>query len=129
MIIAVSASAFEHNRARCLEAGADDFLPKPFRHERLLELLSTWLGLTLVYADARAEDRGAPQARTAPPPAECLQTMLDAARRGDRERLIKQVRDAEGLGYVRFAADVRTLVEGFEMRKLRHWLESLRDAS
>jgi hypothetical protein len=55
--------------------------------------------------------------------------MLDAARRGDRERLIKQVRDAEGLGYVRFAADVRALVEGFEMRKLRHWLESLRDAS
>ncbi|MGH8563840.1 MAG: ATP-binding protein [Gammaproteobacteria bacterium] len=129
LIIAVSASAFEHNRARCLEAGADDFLPKPFRHERLLELLSTGLGLTLVCADARAEARDAPQALPAPPPAECLQTMLKAARRGDRERLIEQARDAEELGYVEFAADVRTLVEGFEMRKLRHWLESLRDPS
>ena len=130
LIIAVSASAFEHNRARCLEAGADDFLPKPFRHERLLELLSTGLGLTLVYADARAEDRGEPQARTAPPPpAECLQTMLEAARRGDRERLIEQARDAEELGYAPFAAHVRALVEGFKMRKLRHWLESFRDAS
>ncbi|MGH8563839.1 MAG: CHASE domain-containing protein [Gammaproteobacteria bacterium] len=129
LIIAISASAFEHNRARCLEAGADDFLPKPFRHERLLELLSTGLGLTLVHVDARAEERGAPQARTAPPPAECLQAMLEAARRGDRERLIEQARDAEGLGYARFAADVRTLVEGFKMRKLRHWLESLREPS
>ena len=64
-----------------------------------------------------------------PPPAEWLQTMLEAARRGDRERLIEQARDAEELGYARFAADVRTLVEGFEMRKLRHWLQSLRDAS
>jgi len=129
LIIAVSASAFEHNRARCLEAGADDFLPKPFRHERLLELLSKGLGLTLVYADASAEERDAAQAPHAPPPAECLQTMLEAARRGDRERLIEQARDAEELGYARFAADVRTLVEGFEMRKLRHWLESLRDTS
>ena len=129
LVIAVSASAFEHNRARCLEAGADDFLPKPFRHERLLELLSKGLGLTLVYADARAEDRGAPQALQAPPPAECLQTMLEAARRGDRERLIEQAREAEKLGYARFAADVRALVEGFKMKKLRHWLESLRDTS
>ncbi len=129
LIIAVSASAFEHNRARCLEAGADDFLPKPFRHERLLELLSTGLGLTLVYADARGEERGAPQALQAPPPAECLQTMLEVARRGDRERLIELARDAEDLGYARFAADVRALVEGFKMRKLRHWLESLRDTT
>ena len=129
LVIAVSASAFEHNRARCLEAGADDFLPKPFRHERLLELLSTGLGLTLVYADARAEDWGAPQALQAPPPAECLQTMLEAARRGDRERLIEQAREAEKLGYAPFAAHVLALVEGFKMKKLRHWLESLRDAS
>jgi CheY-like chemotaxis protein len=128
LIIAVSASAFEHNRARCLEAGADDFLPKPFRHGRLLELLSTGLGLTLVYADASADEGGAPQALQVPP-AERLRTMLEAARRGDRERLIGQARDAEELGYVRFAADVRALVEGFKMRKLRHWLESLRDTS
>ncbi len=129
LIIAVSASAFEHNRALCLEAGADDFLPKPFRHERLLELLSTGLGLTLVYADASAEERGAPQALQVPPPAECLQTMLEAARRGDRERLIEQARDAEELGHTQFAADVRALVDAFKMRKLRHWIESLRDAS
>jgi len=128
LIIAISASAFEHNRARCREAGADDFLPKPFRHERLLELLSTGLGLTRVYADARAEERGAPPAPHAPP-AEWLQTMLEAARRGDRERLIEQAREAEGLGYARFATDVRALVEGFKMRKLRHWLDSLRDTS
>jgi len=55
--------------------------------------------------------------------------MLEAARRGDRERLIEKAREAEELGYARFAADVRTLVEGFEMRKLRHWLESLRNTS
>jgi CheY-like chemotaxis protein len=64
-IIAISASAFEHHRARCLAVGADDFLAKPFRREKLLHLLSTHLGLELrCSADAMAHS--APAENVAP---------------------------------------------------------------
>ena len=131
VIIVISASAFEHNRARCLEVGADDFLPKPFREDRLLSLLSTHLGLTLLYANVGSQDRPADGSVRAVelrvPPAEHLQILLDSARRGDRKGLLEQAGRVAQLGecYQPFATEVRSLAEGFKMKKLRQWLESL----
>jgi CheY-like chemotaxis protein len=42
-IIAVSASAFGEDRERALEAGVDDFLPKPYTADDLREMLARWL--------------------------------------------------------------------------------------
>jgi two-component system, sensor histidine kinase len=38
-IIALTANAFESDKHRCLEAGMDDFLPKPFKFEALRQAL------------------------------------------------------------------------------------------
>ena len=43
-IIAVTAHAFESDRQRCLDAGMDDYLAKPFRQIDLLGILERWLG-------------------------------------------------------------------------------------
>jgi CheY-like chemotaxis protein len=43
-IIAITAKALKHDRARCLEAGASDYLSKPIDLEILLETLSRWIG-------------------------------------------------------------------------------------
>jgi len=42
-IIALTASALESDRARCLRAGMDDFMSKPIKREDLAKLLDTWL--------------------------------------------------------------------------------------
>ncbi|MGI9423437.1 MAG: ATP-binding protein [Hyphomicrobiaceae bacterium] len=39
-IIAVTANAFSEDRDRCLAAGMDDYLAKPFEHQQLAELIS-----------------------------------------------------------------------------------------
>jgi PAS domain S-box-containing protein len=42
-LIAVTANALKGDRERCLEAGFDDYLAKPFRPEELRAALSRWL--------------------------------------------------------------------------------------
>ena len=45
-IIAMTAHAMRENKVICLEAGMDDFLPKPYTREGLLSMASKWLELS-----------------------------------------------------------------------------------
>ncbi|MGK4008709.1 ATP-binding protein [Sorangium sp. So ce1036] len=64
VVVAMTASAFEHNRSLALEAGCDDFLSKPFRDADLFALLSRHLGARFTYEEQPAEAPPAPAART-----------------------------------------------------------------
>jgi FOG: CheY-like receiver len=43
-IVAMTASAMESDRKKCLDCGMNDFLPKPFRAEQLIQITAKWLG-------------------------------------------------------------------------------------
>jgi CheY-like chemotaxis protein len=53
-IIAMTASSMEGERARCLEAGMDDYLTKPLRNRILKDALDRWTSAVPVAAPAHA---------------------------------------------------------------------------
>ncbi len=64
IILALTASVFEHERTEILASGSDDFIMKPFRVETVLEKLGTHLGLRYLHEPERAS--AAPAAGAGP---------------------------------------------------------------
>jgi len=51
VIVALTASAFERDRAMILSGGCDDFVRKPFREEEIFDMLAKHLGLRFEYEE------------------------------------------------------------------------------
>lgn len=103
-VVAITASAFEEEKNRILEIGADGYIRKPFNIGELLETIRSVLGIEYVYKDEgeRAghvdEGAGADDAfffRSLPP--ELLERIMDATVSADYDLLMTLVEETEKL--------------------------------
>ncbi len=107
VIVALTASAFESDRAVILSGGCDDYVRKPFREEEIFDTLAKHLGVRFVYEEAAepigvtaeaAEGMLTTEALVALP-ADWVTSLHHAATRLDAELildLLDQIREKNG---------------------------------
>ncbi|MEH1907863.1 hybrid sensor histidine kinase/response regulator [Nostoc sp.] len=121
-IIVSSASVFETDQNRSLEAGGDTFLNKPVQVDELLHQLEFNLGLAWIYQQSESEinslaiisDR--PSDKLTPPAPDVLQELLTLASKGNFNAILKLADQLEqtDTNLAPFANQLRQLARQFD---------------
>jgi signal transduction histidine kinase/ligand-binding sensor domain-containing protein/CheY-like chemotaxis protein len=130
-IVALTASAFEHERGTILEQGANDFVTKPFREDTIFEKVGEFLGVRYRYEEAAPvkepvteSDDAELAGRLAALPVELVRELYDAMAGGDRKaatRVAERIAETDE----RLAGVVQARVRAYELDELLTVIESL----
>lgn len=125
-IIAVTASAYEEDRARILEAGCDDFVRKPFTETDIYGMMEKHLHVSYLYEELKPlsaeKSRGTSPADLADLPPEWIEALRGAATRGRVQEILTLVDQIE-TSHPRLAEGLRTLVEKYEFMQILNLTE------
>jgi CHASE2 domain-containing sensor protein/nitrogen-specific signal transduction histidine kinase/DNA-binding NarL/FixJ family response regulator len=129
-ILVSSASVFDFDQQRSLQAGAMAFLPKPLDIETLLATLQDALQFQWIYAQsdaaADATHSGDAEPIIVPPSAALLEQLNHLAMMGDVqaiEGILSQVTENQP-ALVPFAAELRKLTASYQMGRMRKFLRA-----
>ena len=119
-IIMLSASTFDYHQQQSLEAGCDDFLPKPFRIETLFEKLEKHLGLTWIYEEASKVSSEVNIMTLKGPSREQASVLLDLVMQGDMDGIIEyaQQLEASEAQLAPFAQRIQQLADELQDEKI-----------
>lgn len=127
IVIVSSASVFEADQYRSIEAGGNDFLPKPVLATELLEKLKKHLQLEWIYE----EQKSLPQSTIedgqliAPPPA-ALAILQELAMKGNFKGIAKQAAllEQQDQKYISFARKLHQLAKTFQDQEILTLIQS-----
>ncbi|RKZ85521.1 MAG: hypothetical protein DRR19_16260 [Candidatus Parabeggiatoa sp. nov. 1] len=125
VVIATSASVFEEDHQKSLVAGANAFLPKPIKADRLFEQLQQHLVVEWVYENAQSKTSQIAQPLVPPPP-ETVSELFELAMGGDLETIEEratQLAQADEK-FAPFATELRGFIKRFQVDNMCDWLES-----
>ncbi|MDF0553653.1 CHASE3 domain-containing protein [Kamptonema sp. UHCC 0994] len=131
IVIVSSASVFETDQYKSLDAGANAFLPKPVQVSELFELLQKKLDLSWVYAESTSSQfttQSIPKISNLEslviPPAVWIEALYDLAKKGNLKAVLKKAEELKKLDeeWVPFADEVTRLAKGFQEKQLQSFL-------
>ena len=132
VVVAVSASAMEHERQQYLDMGFERFIDKPLRDERVFACLADLLEVEFVYAEPDAEDStGNIALGDLVLPGDILTQLREAAEQANVTELERVLDDlGEGAPELsRFASHLRGLSQDFRMNDILGILEQIKEHS
>jgi PAS domain S-box-containing protein len=123
-IIALTASAFEHDRETILDAGCDDFVAKPFRESALFAKIEEHLGVRFLYENiacstgASSRDTMLTPARLSSLPHSLVAELGEVALLGDMAAA-HDVIDRIQLYDQTLAAELRQLIKSYRFEEIQ----------
>ena len=127
-IVAISASALDHERKQYLEEGFDDFIPKPFRAEQVYACIAELLSVEYEYAQPAIPVETSPlNLRVISLPEGLIQRLRQAAENFSVTELEKALDEIAALDpeASRLAAHLRGLSRDFKMEEILSLLEDI----
>jgi signal transduction histidine kinase/DNA-binding NarL/FixJ family response regulator len=136
VIITSSASVFESDRYKSLDAGANEFLPKPIQAEVLLEILRVHLQLEWIYENENTnlvnsfslENNSNTNEIIAPSVSE-LSRLYDLAKKGsldEIQEIAEQLVKVDSKFQI-FAREIINLTESFQIKQIQEFIEQYLD--
>jgi CheY-like chemotaxis protein len=118
-VVAVTASAFHHQRQQYLEEGFDDFIDKPFRSERIYACLAELLGVEFRYTTPESKE-GEADIGGVQLPRQLYEGLESAARMHSITALNEHFEELEelGAGGRSLAVRLRELSQHYDMRAI-----------
>ncbi len=134
VIIASSASVFDTDQYKSLDAGAAAFLPKPISADALFEMLSKHLEIEWVYQHNFEQSTQNKTNTTSPneiaiPSHEVLEYLYEIARKGDIKKIsfeAEKLKEASET-LIPFADKIINLSERYQIKLIRDFLKGLLD--
>ncbi len=129
IIIVSSASVFEADQYRSIEAGGNDFLPKPVLAAELLQKLQKHLHLEWLYEEQQPISQSVTDdAELIAPPLAELEMLQELAMKGNFKGIIRQVALLEQTDpkYSPFAKRLHQLAKGFQDQEILALIQSYR---
>ena len=123
VILAVTASVFQSDRDKCLDAGCNSFVTKPFQVRDLLAEIHRFLKLEWRY-DPSVEAVEAPEG-SALPSAEVLSELFELALQGEIvgiKKLVKRLL-TDDPGATSFYQQIQNLAASFKVQAIREYLK------
>ncbi len=128
VVIAASASVFNHHREESLKAGCNDFIPKPISADDLLKSLQEHLKIEWIYT-APVTDSSQVDFSAVPLPASYAAILDDLCLRGDFKGISEQVALLKEIDdkLVFFADRIEQLAKNFEDEQIRELIQPYMD--
>ncbi|MEG4838223.1 PAS domain S-box protein [Microcoleus sp. B9-D4] len=127
IIIVSSASVFETDQYRSLEAGGNTFIPKPIQATELLQKIQQYLDLEWVYeANEEPLARSSDSDELIAPPAKEMEMLYELAMKGNFLEIVKQAVLLEEIDpkYIPFAKRLHQMAKDFQDEEILTFIQS-----